>query len=146
MLDGVALPLVFAAKPHSFAKWFACLSEIINHPLLHEEEKYLGLWLAIQSINNESFSCSFNYEQISQAVNKSSRKIHRILTRLRVMGFLIADLPIYYGEPTLKMVQTAHTLKLVLPPKQVFTTENTTVLSYIRSQKTSINLIKDLNL
>lgn len=116
MLDGLALPLVCAAKPDSFIQWFACLEEIINHPLLLEEEKFLWLWLATKSANNLSFSCSFNYEQISLAVHKPCRRVHRILTRLRVMGFLFADLPIYYGEPTLEMVQTVYQLKLKLAP------------------------------
>lgn len=144
MLDGVALPFICAADPTFFNKWFACLSEMINHPLLLEEEKYLGLWLAIQSTKNESFTCSFNYEQISQAMSKSSRKVHRILTRLRIIGFYIVDLPIYYGEPTPEMVQKVYTFKLNLSFKSwlVKKDENAVVLPYIRSsQKITFNLI-----
>src|SRR5262249_43341473 len=102
---------------------FAFLKEIIHHPLLDEEEKYLWIWLATQSANNTSFSCSYTYEHISQAVNKPLRKVHRILTRLRIMGFLIADLPIYYGEPTPQMAKKTYLLELTSPPKPIFQAE-----------------------
>lgn len=118
MLDGLSLPFICAANSHSFVQWFACLKQIIHHPLLIEEEKYLWLWLATQSANN--LSCSFNYEQISQAMCKPSRKIHRMLTRLRTMGFLIADIPIHYGELTPPMVKTMRNFQLIVPPKNYF--------------------------
>jgi hypothetical protein len=39
-----------------------------------------------------------------------------MLTRLRTMGFLIADIPIYYGEPTQQMAQCIRNIQLILPP------------------------------
>lgn len=119
MLDNLAMPIICAAEPNSFTTWFASLKELFNHPYLDEEEKSLWLWLANQSANNLPFSCSYSYEQLSQAVNKTPRRIHRILMRLRVMGFLIADLPIYYGEPTREMVATVHHLKLITTPTPI---------------------------
>ena len=120
MLDGLATPFICAAKSDSFVQWFACLKKIVHHPLLNEEEKFLWLWLATQSTNNMSFYCSFSYEQISQAMNKSARSVHRNLTRLRTMGFLIANIPIYYGEPTPEMVKETRYIKLIAPPKGFF--------------------------
>ena len=120
MLDGLALPIICTANSQSLVQWFACLKQIVNHPQLNEEEKYLWLWLATQSTNNLSFNCSFNYEQLSQAMCKPPRRIHRFLTRLRTMGFLIADIPIYYGEPTIDMVKAVREIQLIMPPKSYF--------------------------
>lgn len=128
MLDGFALPIVCAASPYSFMQWFACLREIMHHPHLHEEEKYLWLWLATQSANNSSFCCSMSYEQIACSVNKPPKIIHRILFRLRIMGFLHADIPIWYGEPTLEMVKTVRSIKLLLPPKPLFLPDDKAVV------------------
>ncbi len=121
MLDAISLPSICAANPHSFTQWFACLKQIMLHPILNEEEKYLWLWLATCSTNNVSFKCSLSYEQIVQSTRKPSRKVHRLLTRLRTMGFLIADIPIYYGEPTDEMVQRIREFQLILPPKSFCT-------------------------
>jgi hypothetical protein len=126
MHDSLALPFISAAKSHFHIQWFARLKEIMNHPLLQEEEKFLWLWLATQCANNASFSCSFSYEHISQAVCKSSRKIHRILFRLTLMGFLKSTnpIPMWYGEPTLVMVKEIRFLKLTLPPKLPYAHKN----------------------
>ncbi|MBS0285974.1 MAG: hypothetical protein JSR17_01670 [Proteobacteria bacterium] len=117
MLDGLALPIICAAKPQPFVDGFACLKQIMLHPFLNEEEKYLWLWLATQSTNNMSLTCSLSYEQISEKTFKSSSKVHRLLTRLRTMGFLIADIPIHYGKLTSDMVKTVRSIQLILPPK-----------------------------
>jgi len=146
MLDGFALPIVCAARAYSFMQWFACLKEIMHHPLLSEEEKFLWLWLAIQSADNSSFACSYSYEQISQALNKSTKIIHRTLFRLKIMGFLSADIPIWYGQPTAEMVCTIRMLKLHLSPQSLFEGEsaNTGVLPKNRksNEPVLINLIR----
>ncbi|MBS0290433.1 MAG: hypothetical protein JSS07_10435 [Proteobacteria bacterium] len=139
-MQDVAFSFICQAKPCSFAKWFAFLRKIIEHSMLDEAEKFLGCWLATQCANNLSFTCSFNYEQISLAVHKPSRKVHRILTRLRTMGFLIADIPIYYGELSIEMVQTVRTFKLVFPG--VAFQEEGIRLPYMRGRpKITLNLI-----
>ena len=116
MLDGLSLPFICAANPRSFAQWFACLKQLMLHPLLNEEEKFLWLWLATQSTDNKSLNCSLSYEQISQLTNRSCKKVHRHLTRLRTMGFLIADIPIHYGELILEMTQQIRNIQLMIPP------------------------------
>ncbi len=117
MLDRLALPLICAAKPKPFVDWFACLKQIMLHPLLNEEEKHLWLWLASLCTNNLSLCCSLSYEQMSEMTGKSSCKIHRLLTRLRTMGFLIADIPIHYGKLNAEMVKPERNIQLILPPK-----------------------------
>ncbi len=136
------LHFICAAKPCSSFKWFAYLSDIINHTLLDDEEKFLGCWLATQCMNKASLRCSFNYVQISQTLRKSTRRIHRILTRLRTMGFFICDIPIYYGEPTFEMVQKIHTFKLIFSRKFATETPTALVLPYRKNRaKINLNLI-----
>ncbi len=148
MLDGFALPIVCAAKPYSFMQWFACLKEIMHHPLLSEEEKYLWLWLATQSADNSSFACSYSYDQMSRALNKSTKIVHRTLFRLKIMGFLSADIPIWYGQPTTEMIRTIRLIKLHLSPKSIFKDGelNSQVLPKIRknNQPIQINLLRRL--
>jgi hypothetical protein len=60
------------------------------------------------------------------------------------MGFLIADIPIYYGEPTPEMVQEIRILKLGLSPKPLFSkeNENVVVLPYKGNRpKITLNII-----
>lgn len=115
-----SMPIVCAAERTFFIRSFACLKEIIEHPLLQEEEKFFWVWLCYQSTNNKSFPFpySYSYEQMSLAVNKSTKKIHRFLLRLMLMGFLEnGSIPICYGQPTIEMVHEKRILKLILPPK-----------------------------
>ncbi len=114
MLDALSLPVICAANLCYCAKWFVHLKSLMNHPILKEEEKLLWLWLATCSANNQSLTCSLSYEQISLAINKPVRVIHRCLQRLKVMGLLLGDIPIWYGVPTPQMVNEVRKLKLVL--------------------------------
>ncbi len=118
MLDGIPLPVICAANLCSCAKWFVHLKSLMNHPILKEDEKFLWLWLATCSANNQSLSCSLSYEQISMAINKPVRVIHRCLLRLKVMGLLIGDIPIWYGEPLPAMVGEVRKIKLVLMERE----------------------------
>lgn len=102
---------------------FVHLKVLINHPLLQEDEKLLWLWLATRSTNNPSLSCSINYEQISAAVNKPLKQVHRILFRLSIMGFLKGDIPIWYGVPTKEMSQQVRHLMLVSQPEKTINKE-----------------------
>src|SRR5437868_11052379 len=119
MLDRLALPFICATKHCSLTQWFVRFREIIDHPLLHEDEKFLWLWLATKCTDKCLSSCSFSYEQISHAVKIPSKRIHRILTRLRTMGVLLCTIPIWYGGLTLDMVSKIHTFTLVMPPKRL---------------------------
>ena len=139
MLDGFALPIICAANSYSFMQWFACLKEIMHHPHLCEEEKYLWLWLATQSANNSSFSCSFSYEHISIAVKKTPRVVHRTLFRLRIMGFLLADIPIWYGEPTKEMVQANRHLRLQIPPQPLLAPDEKALILPKQQVKKELN-------
>lgn len=141
MLDGFALPIICAANSYSFMQWFACFKEIMHHPHLCEEEKYLWLWLATQSANNSSFSCSFTYEHISIAVKKTPRVVHRTLFRLRIMGFLLADIPIWYGEPTKEMVQANRHLRLQIPPQPLLAPDEKALILPKQQVKKELNLV-----
>ncbi len=112
----------------------------MNHPLLQEDEKFLWLWLATQSANN--IPCSFNYEQISSYVNKPPKVIHRILFRLRIMGFLQADIPIWYAEPTKEMVSEIRTIRIMIPPtRQIDPNQVKAVVLPLRKSR-RLNLLK----
>lgn len=123
MLDDIALPIICATKPCPYAKWFVNLNEIFNHPFLQEDEKLMWLWLATQSANNNSFCCSFTYEQISQKVNKTPKKVHQILFRLKIMGLLHVNVPVWYGEPTLEMIHATRLFKILRPPLRQYNKE-----------------------
>ncbi len=116
MLDGLALPIICSANP-CLCGWFVHLKDIFNHPILKEDEKYLWCWFATFSANKHQSSCSFTYGELSSALNKSAKNIHRILFRLRVMGLLQGNIPIWYGVPTHEMIQQIRIIKLVMPSK-----------------------------
>lgn len=105
-------PLDCMANGHC---WFLSFKIVMGHPSLTKEEKYLWLWLASQC-TAPNFSCSFNYQQLSQALNQSNALTHRLLLRLRIMGFLHTPIPIWYGEPPASMVTELRLFKLVIPP------------------------------
>lgn len=117
MLVRSPLPIICATNPCRCSDWFVHLKTLNNHPLIKEDEKLLWLWLATQSADNPTFSCSFNYEQIAQAMQWSVKIIHRLLFRLKIMGFLQLDIPIWYGNPTPKMTRQIRTITLRLPER-----------------------------
>ncbi|MBS0286524.1 MAG: hypothetical protein JSR17_04460 [Proteobacteria bacterium] len=114
MLDGLALPVVCAANLCS-CTWFVHLKEIMNHSLLNDDEKYLWCWLASQCANQHQLTCSFSYEQISTTLNKPPYLIHRCLFRLRTMGFLQGNIPIWYAQPLPEMIKEMRQMKVLLP-------------------------------
>ncbi len=116
MLDGLALPFICATNACLCAQ-FVNLKEILNHPLLQEDEKFLWCWFATSSANNHQSSCSFTYEQLSIALNKPAKFIHRILFRLKIMGLLQGNIPIWYGVPSVEMIHQLRIIKLVMPSK-----------------------------
>jgi hypothetical protein len=121
MLDRFALPCNCATDQSYFRQWFGFLKELIIHPHLEEEEKYLGIWLASQCANIVSYSCSFSYDQISQMINKPPRFIHHALLSLKIMGFLSVDsLCISYSAPTEEMRIKIHVLTLIFPPRTFY--------------------------
>lgn len=132
MLDGLSLPQICATN----------LKEIIRHPFLREDEKILWLWLATHCTNHSPFTCSFTYEQIAHAVNKPTRGIHRILFRLKIMGLLQGDIPIWYGKLTISMVHEMRTIKLVLPLKAIDKKFfNETILPPRSQRRINLNLL-----
>lgn len=142
MLNGLSLPIICATNLCACAQWFVHLEKIIHHPLLQADEKILWIWLATQCANNPSFSHSLSYEQIARAMNKPTRGIHRILFRLKIMGLLEGAIPIWYGEPTVEMVQEVRTIKLIMPPKAVFENEcSGMVLPRRTAPVTQLNLL-----
>lgn len=83
-------------------------------------EKSLWMWIATQcaKISSETYQCS--YEQLSLAMNLTCKQIHCALTRLKVIGFLIGDSPIWYYELTQSMLIEVYTLKPIVPDKVLF--------------------------
>lgn len=116
MLDGVSMPVICAANQCS-CRWFVHLKSLMNHPILKEDEKFLWCWLATLNANNHQFSCSFTYEQLSIALNKPPKVIHRILFRLKTMGLLFGNIPIWYGVPSNEMIHQRRIVTLVMPSK-----------------------------
>jgi hypothetical protein len=119
MHDGLSLPVICGANPHFFTKWFVHLKILMTHPILKDEEKLLWIWLATSCANNPFLTCSLSYEQIANAVGKPVRDIHRILFRLKIMGILMGNIPIWYGAPTPAMVNEIRDLKLVLLERDI---------------------------
>lgn len=105
MLDVCTSAFVCPANRCAFTQWFENLKVVMSHPELSDDEKHLWIWLATHSANKTHHSCSCNYEQISQAVHKPFKALHRALFRLKITGLLNADLPIWYGEPTREMIK-----------------------------------------
>lgn len=114
MLDSIALPVICAANLCPCATWFVHLKCLMNHPILKEDEKLLWLWLATCCTNNQYLRCSISIEQISQMISKPEKAVHRCLLRLKIMGLLMGDIPIWYGVPTAEMVKEVRHIKLVL--------------------------------
>ena len=124
MLDGIPLPVICAANHGECAKWYVHLKSLMNHPILNEDEKLLWLWLATCSANNQSLTCSISIEQISQMISRSEKVVHRCLLRLKIMGILIGNIPIWYGTPTPEMVKEVRKIKLVLMEREFEITDS----------------------
>ncbi|MBN9289430.1 MAG: hypothetical protein BGO43_10540 [Gammaproteobacteria bacterium 39-13] len=144
MLNGLSLPIICATNLCVSKQWFVYLNEIIQHAFLQDDEKLLWMWFAAFCINNNQSSCSFTYEQLSHLVNKPTRGIHRILFRLKIMGLLQGNIPIWYGKLSLPMLHEMRTIKLVLPLKiaeKEFLHE--TILPPRRQRQFNLNLASD---
>jgi hypothetical protein len=83
----------------------------MSHPDLDPDEKFIWIWLVIQCANTTGNTTSLTYETLSHAVNKPPKTVHRSLLRLRIMGFLNGNIPIWYGEPTTEMMNEMRTLR-----------------------------------
>ena len=141
MLDGFSPSLVCATNAGVCQNWFVILKELIDHPLLQDEEKCLWMWLATQCANTDHV-CSFNYEQIALQLNKSVRSVHRLLFRLKLMGFLQADIPIWYGTPTKSMSLKVYTFKLIQTPPLIVDDVNHIILPFRKTLSSSnLNLL-----
>ena len=92
-------------------EWFEYIYVVMNHPELLPDEKYIWVWLVTQCANQVDNTASFTYEEISQAVNRPLKTVHRALHRLRIIGFLNGNIPIWYGEPKPEMVNETRILR-----------------------------------
>lgn len=135
---GLALPVDCVANRCS-CTWFVHLKEIMNHSLLNETEKYLWCWLCCQSAHQHSLTCSLSYEQISVAVNKPPYLIHRCLFRLRTMGFLQGNIPIWYAQPLPEMIKEVRHIKMLLP--RAYQEDVGVVLPRSKRSKVNLNLL-----
>jgi len=145
MLFHSHLPKMCTAEP-AFAQDFARLKLLLKHPKLNFFEKTLWLWLASHCVQND-FVCCFNLQQLSSALNKSTREVHRALVCLKIVGFLLnEEVPISYGklkpEIEFKMLHLQlRTTPFVSPPSGF----NETLQFCAAHAKTKIklNLIKE---
>lgn len=87
---------------------------MLNHPDLGQDEKFIFLWLLLYCDSQCSESCTLSYGELSRRFDKAAKKIHWSLFRLKAIGFLKGDLPIWYGELTPEMITTKRTLTPVL--------------------------------
>jgi hypothetical protein len=111
MQDVCTLPFVCAATRLPIARWCGYIKAVMSHPELRLDEKILWMWLAIHSASQSHHSCSFTYEQLSYALERPCRTIHCALFRLRLMGLLNGDIPVWYGEPTPDMIKHERILR-----------------------------------
>ncbi len=110
-------PFICTASPCHFSFWYVRLKEIIDHPDLEIDHKFLWLWLATRSVSNFPIKCNFSYTQISKAINRPSKHVHRCLFRLVITGCLQALIPVWYGELTPLMEETHRTMTVISPPR-----------------------------
>lgn len=96
---------------------FENLSTLFDCSELTWNEKVLWMWAATHCAKNAATACTFSYEQISLAMNQSCKQVHRALTRLKVVGFLLSDSPIWYYELSKLMCTKIHTFTPVVPDK-----------------------------
>jgi len=148
MLSHSHLPKMCTAEP-AFAQDFACLKLLLKHPMLNFFEKTLWLWLASHCVQDD-LVCCFNLQQISLALNRSTREIHRALFRLRLMGYLVChEMPISYTKLSLEVEFQMLRLQLrcmpyVIPPSGL----NETLQFSVAHCKTKIkmNVLKESQL
>ncbi|MBS0290742.1 MAG: hypothetical protein JSS07_11995 [Proteobacteria bacterium] len=142
MQNKLASPIICAANRCACALKFVNLKALSHHPYLTDEEKALWIWLATTSTNDVPFSCSWNCEQISLMLNKSTRIILRNLFRLMLMGFLKCNtLPIKYGQLTREIETEVHHLKLLIPIRPIGPECNPGTIWPKRSKPLTINLL-----
>jgi len=130
------------------ADCFACLKVLLKHSKLNFFEKTLWLWLASHCVQND-LVCCFNLQQISSALNKSTRDVHRALFRLKIVGFLICpNIPILYGKLLTDMELQMLRLKLrctpYVMPKSSFNETLQFSAAHFKT-KIKLNLIKEYN-
>lgn len=143
MLDSVVIPIICTTNLCQCAQWFVHIKTILHHALLKDEERLLLLWFASRSANNPHFVCFFNYEQLSIALNRSPKAIHRLLFRLRTLGFLQGDIPIWYAALPAQMIMEMREIKVLIPPAYQgnMTEERESVLPRHTNRTVTLNLI-----
>ena len=67
---------------------------------ISDPEKLLWLWLVSHCVFSETHSCVFTYQQLADVMRIKPEMIHRALIRLRMMGFLLSELPLLHGIVT----------------------------------------------
>jgi hypothetical protein len=111
MLDSYFFPYVCPSKHFPFSESLVYLQVVMSHPDLHHDEKCLWVWLASRWTNQPHHKCSYTYEQLSQALNLPTRKVHSALFRLKLMGFLKGEISIWYGDLTFNMITESRKLE-----------------------------------
>lgn len=114
MLEEFSLPLVCPDRGSFMGGSGPYLFVMLDHPDLGQDEKFIFLWLLIYCDNQCSESCTMSYDELSRRFDKAPKKIHWSLFRLKAIGFLRGDLPIWYGELTPEMIMVQRTLTPVL--------------------------------
>lgn len=124
MQDICTLPFVCAATRSSIADWCGYILAVMRHPDLCQDQKYLWMWLTCHSANQSHHSCSFTYEQLSQAMDLPTKTIHSILFKLKLMGLLNGNIPVWYGTPTPEMNKEKRILRPILTSQKGFANQS----------------------
>jgi len=137
MQDNCSFPFGCATTHSSIAEWCGYIKAVMSHPDLAQDQKYLWMWLVAHSADQSHHSCSFTYEQISRAVELSPKTVHCALFKLRIMGFLNGNIPVWYGHPTPEMNKEIRTLRPILVSEEAIV--NQQIIKKLRQE----NLLYD---
>lgn len=100
---------------HLLRKAGSWIQSIFHHDEINEYEKQLWIWLVIHSVPSQDNSCCFSYQQLADVMQRGVDSIHRGLLRLRLMGFLLSELPFLHGVVTNESAQVRRMLTPTLP-------------------------------
>lgn len=120
MLDECPLTLICPAKRSFLGECVPYLLVMIQHPDLSQDDKFLYLWLVIRCSRQSNHTCAITYAELSRLLDKAPKKIHMSLLRLKVIGFLNGDIPIWYGDLTPEMMTKERKLEPVLISEKDF--------------------------